>query len=61
MDLTIWIISLIIILIILIFAIAQYGKESKLKDICRKIARELLLGFITIRDEDRKSFFQKKH
>ena len=56
----IWLIIIpIAVLIILIFAIAQYAKESKLRKICKKIAEFLLLGVITLSDEDRKSFFRR--
>jgi sorbitol-specific phosphotransferase system component IIC len=45
-----------LILIVIIFAIAQYAKESKLKRLCKKLAKIILWGVIPLTDEDRKSF-----
>ena len=52
----IFLIISIAILIVIIFGIAQYTRESKLK----KIAQTLLLGLIPLSDKERKSFFIKK-
>ena len=59
MEIIGWIAILILIFIMLIFAIAQYTKESKLQKICEEIAKTLLLGIITLEDKDRESFFEK--
>ena len=59
MSLALGIILSILILIIVIFAIAQYAKESKLQRICKKIAKTLLLGIIPLEERDRESFFKR--
>jgi len=60
MKLMIFLIISIAILIVIIFEIAQYTRDSKLKKFCKKIAQTLLLGIIPLSDKERKSFFIKK-
>lgn len=59
MDGILWIIFSLMILIILVFAIAQYAKESKLQRICKRIANFFLLGIITLEDRDREILFDR--
>lgn len=49
----------IAVLIIIVFAIAKSTKESKLKRICKKIARNLLLGIISLNDKDRDAIIER--
>ena len=52
------IIIIILILIILIFYIAKKGKPSQLKRICKKIAKFLLGGIITLSNKDRENLIE---
>lgn len=61
MDVEIVIMLTIGLIIILIFAVAQYMRESRFQQICKKIAISLLGGIKTLSDEDRKSFFSSNN
>jgi len=55
-----WVMISFLLSILTIFSIAQYAKDSKLQKICKRIARILLLGIISLSDEDRQSFFMRE-
>lgn len=53
MNIAAYTIMSILLLIIIIFAIAKKAKKSRLQTICKKIAKILLWGIISISDKDR--------
>ncbi len=59
MDWILGIIILIMLLMILIFAIAKYARKSKIKRICKRIAKSILLGVRGLSDKDREALLER--